>query len=181
MAIVMKMQTKTSIELNTVVTIFLLIFALFALLRAGSAHAYIPGTEEELQIARKLNFSIIVDKLSSGGISGNLGASLLILFSMIIPTSLSLFFAIYRRYYFLKILQYPALICMIFGVVVLLLQPERWFSGDWALRVISFTFIIGLTFSVISFCLLFRGARNWAVLILASSLLGLGIFSLRGF
>ena len=150
-----------------------------ALFYCASVLAYSPPSAEELQRARQLRLDTLFKTLSSGGIQGNLGGLLLVSFSMLIPAMISFFFALVFRFYVLRVVQYPALICLAVAVLVFMTQPQLWTSGDWAKHYIDFAFILGSVMGGFSAFLLHRNRSKCALLCLISILLGGLIYLLR--
>jgi hypothetical protein len=176
-----RIKSNDSFRIESLFKLPTLLFFGMALLffAVDQAQAYAPGAVEDIQKARQISLSMLIKNLSSGGIRGNLGAALMITFSMLLPTFISLIFALRQRYYLLRVLQYPALICIFLGAIVYLLQPERWFNGDWSTKFVGFGFLVGLVFSLASIFLLLRHARTQGILATGSLLIGLLIFGLR--
>lgn len=156
---------------------FLILFS--CLLYAGSVLGYTPPSPEELQMARQLRVDTLLKTLSSGGIRGNLGGALLVSFSMLIPTTFSLLFALRFRFYALKAAQYPSLICLAVAVLVFFVQPHFWTTGDWANRYVDFVFMLGSLMGSFSAFLLYRIGSKSALICLVSILLGVPIYLLR--
>ena len=135
---------------NRFAIIAILLLFVGTLFIATSVFAYRPASPEELQQVKELEFKNLFFKLSSGGLSGNLGSSLLLFFTLIFPSFIALIVSLRYQFPLLKVLQFPALICMGFGLVVLFFQPQRWLSGDWAAQYVSFSFFVGLVFGLAS-------------------------------